>query len=178
MAPQRATRNLALLRGVNVGGRNRLPMADLRRLFESHGYTQVATLIQSGNVVFTGRPPVLPEQLAASILDRFGIETTVVVRDLAALNRVVRDNPLAGTELAKLHVGFMAATPAAEVVSGLDAAPFSPETFAVLGEEVYLYLPDGMARTKLPSYLDRQLGVPITIRNWNTVVKLLELMSR
>lgn len=168
-------RYVALLRSINVGGRNKVPMGELRSLFESLGHTEVATYIQSGNVVFTSSAPVSAVDLGAEVAERFAVATTVVLRDGSQLDRVVRANPFAGIDLTKLHVGFMAGEPAGDAVLGLDAAPFAPEELAIRGREVYLHLPDGMARTRLPAYLDRRLRVPTTIRNWNTVTKLLEL---
>jgi uncharacterized protein (DUF1697 family) len=169
------TKQVALLRGVNVGGKNKVPMAELRTVFESLGYTEVTTLIQSGNVMFTARAAVTTKTLEHAIADRFGVETTVVLRTGPELERVVAANPFTGGDVSKLHVGFFGTKPTAAVVRGFDAARFEPEEFAVHGREVYFHLPDGMGRAKLPPALDRQLKVPVTVRNWNTVTKLVAL---
>jgi uncharacterized protein (DUF1697 family) len=168
---------VALLRGINVGGRNKLPMAELRALVESLGPTDVTTYIQSGNVIFTSAKPVAPKTLEAAIEDACGIAITVVVRTSAELAKVVTANPFAKSDVSKLHVGFMAAKPSKAVVARIDAERFKPEEFAVRGAELYLYLPNGMGRTKLPDYLGRQLEIPTTVRNWNTVLKLVELVG-
>jgi uncharacterized protein (DUF1697 family) len=168
-------RFVGLLRGVNVGGKNKLPMGELRTLFESLGHREVSTFIQSGNVIFTGTEPVTPEQLETAIANRFGIEITVMLRTPAELECVVKRNPFPSGDPSKLHVGFMAEKPLAAAVAKLDRERFRPDEFAVRDAELYLYLPNGMARTKLPGYLDRQLKIPTTVRNWNTVNKLIEL---
>jgi uncharacterized protein (DUF1697 family) len=170
-------RYVALLRGVNVGGKNKLPMADLRALLESLGHTDVATLIQSGNVVFTAKKAVKPESLEKAIAKQFGIAPVVALRTPRELEKVVHSNPFARADLAKVHVGFMASKPTAASVKKLDAERFLPEEFAFRDRELYLFLPNGMGRTKLPAYLDRQLKIPTTVRNWNTVTKLLNLAT-
>jgi uncharacterized protein (DUF1697 family) len=168
-------RYVGLLRGVNVGGKAKVSMAELRTLFESLGYTEVVTYIQSGNIVFTNGRAVTPKRLETAIAGEFDIHTTVVLRTRNELHRVVKNNPFPRVDTAKLHVGFMAQKPAAAVVAKLDAERFAPDEFAVRGCELYLHLPNGMGRSKLPPYLDRQLKIPTTVRNWNTVTKLLEL---
>ncbi|HML01462.1 MAG TPA: DUF1697 domain-containing protein [Acidimicrobiales bacterium] len=170
-------RFVALLRGVNVGGNNRVPMADLRRLFISEGHRSVATYLQSGNVVFTANGAVDAQALESAIARRLGIETTVVLRSPDDLKRVVAANPFPAADLSHLHVGFMAYAPPPNATAGLDAASFQPEQFALVGLEIYLHLPNGMGRAKLPPLLDRKLKVPTTVRNWNTVNKLIELAA-
>lgn len=168
---------IGLLRGINVGGKNKIPMADLRALFESLGHTDVHTLIQSGNVIFTSDQKVMPNELEIAIGARFGFEVAVVLRTPNALKNVLRNNPLAGVDPSNLHVGFMRQKPSGTGLSRHDKERFLPERYAVVGTELYLYLPDGMARTKLPDYLNRQLKVPITVRNWNTVRRLVDLAA-
>jgi uncharacterized protein (DUF1697 family) len=99
----------------------------------------------------------------------------VIFRSSAELAHVVERNPFPRADRSKLHVGFMAAKPATAVLAALDGEPFLPDEFAVVGSELYLHLPDGMGRTKLPDYVVRRLKVPTTVRNWNTVMKLVEL---
>jgi len=170
-------RYLALLRGVNLAGKNKVSMAELRGLVESLGYSEVTTFIQSGNVIFRSGEPVTSDRLEAAIHSKFGIAVTVVLRTPSELRRTVAANPFSQDELSKLHVGFMARKPSPSVVVSLDAERFRPEQFVVRGTELYLYLPNGMGHTKLPAYLERQLKVLTTIRNWNTVTKLAELLS-
>lgn len=167
--------NIALLRGVNVGGHNKVPMSALRELIESLGHTDVSTYIQSGNVVFTSTKTATPASLERAIDKEFGVDTTVMLRTRAQMKRILNANPFADEDLKTVHVGFMASKPTAAAVRGLDADQFAPDEFVIKGTELYLHLPNGMGRTKLPAYLDRKLKVPTTVRNWNTVCKLLEL---
>lgn len=170
-------RQVALLRGVNVGGKNRLPMAGLRLAVESLGCTDVATFIQSGNVVFSSAAPVPGAELAAVISERFGITTDVVLRDPADLERVLSDNPFPPGAAANLHVAFLVRRPDPSVWEDLDGAAFRPDELSPHGAEIYLHLPEGMARTKLPSYLGRRLRIPMTVRNWSTVTELSQMAS-
>jgi uncharacterized protein (DUF1697 family) len=166
---------VGLLRGVNVGGKNKVPMAALRAVVESLGHTEVSTFIQSGNVVFTTAGSIEPKSLAVAIARQLGIDIAVVLRTRRELERVVAANPFTRVDPSKLHVGFMLQKPSTAVAAKLDAERFRPDEFAVRGRELYLHLPNGMGRSKLPGYLDRQLNIPTTVRNWNTVTKLLEL---
>jgi uncharacterized protein (DUF1697 family) len=158
-----------------VGGKNKLPMGDLRALFTSVGYADVATYVQSGNVVFTASAAVDSQAIESAIATRLGIVTTVILRSANELRRVVAANPFPAADPSHLHVGFMARPPAGDAAKRLDAASFRPEQFALVGREIYYHLPNGMGRAKLPPVLDRQLKVPTTVRNWNTVNKLIEL---
>lgn len=171
-------RYVGLLRGINVGGKNKVPMTELRALFESLGYTEVSTFIQSGNVVFATGRSVTPKSLEIAIANQFGLDITVVLRTPHELERIVAANPFTGVDPSELHMGFMTQRPSAAVVAKLDAERFRPEEFAIRARELYLRLPNGMGRTKLPNYLDRQLKIPTTVRNWNTVARLLELAGR
>jgi len=167
----------ALLRGINVGGHNKVPMGELRALVESIGHTDVTTYIQSGNVVFTSKKSVTPAALEGAIKKAFGFDITVVLRTKAELQRVVKDNPFARVNPKTVHVGFMASKPSAAALRDLDTDQFAPDEFAIKGANLYLHLPNGMGRTKLPPYLDRKLKIPTTVRNWNTVLKLVELTA-
>ena len=166
---------VAFLRGINVGGRNKVPMAALREVFESLGHTEVTTFIQSGNVVFIAPKPVGAQTLETAIQKQFSIKISVVLRTPGELAKVLSANPFPNADPSKLHVGFMTGKPAAAVVKKLDAARYAPDEFVLRGRDLYLHLPNGMGRAKLPAYLDRQLAVPTTVRNWNTVNKLVEL---
>ena len=168
-------RYVGLLRGVNVGGKNSVPMAQLRALLSSLGHSAVTTYIQSGNIVFTSEKPVTPTSLETAIATEFGVKIVVMLRTPGELTKIVKTNPFASVDRSKVHVGFMTAQPPAATVAQLDPEPFLPEEFLIKGTELYVYLPNGMGRTKLMAYLGRQLNVPITVRNWNTVMKLVEL---
>jgi uncharacterized protein (DUF1697 family) len=176
------TSYVALLRGINVGGKNKVPMAKLREVFAGLGHEDVATYIQSGNVVFTSpdQEAKVAREIAAAILAEFGFDVPVTVRTRAALAKVTRDNPYlqAGADESKLHVMFLAAKPTAAAIRQLDPHRCPPDEFTVRGREIYLLLPNGMARTKMTNdYFDRRLGTHSTARNWRTVNRLLALMA-
>lgn len=169
------TTYVALLRGVNVAGHGKVTMGDLRRVFEGLGYADVSTYIQSGNVIFSGTASV--DAVERAIATELGMEVVVVLRTAAQLEKVVRRNPFADVDVSKVHVGFMPKRPSATAVKTLDIERFRPEDAIVVGSDVYVHLPNGMGRSKLPDYVGRQLDVPITFRNWNTVTKLVELAA-
>ena len=170
--------HVALLRAVNLGGTNKVSMADLRRLVESLGFTGVTTFIQSGNVLFTSRRRVTAGAIELAISRELGMDVPVMVRTVAEVEGIIEANPFPRADPGKLHVGFMADGPPPAALADLDHDRFLPEEFAVIGAELYLHLPNGMGRSKLPGYLERAIKIPTTIRNWNTVSKLLELAER
>ena len=175
--------HLALLRGLNVGGKNRLPMKDLAALFADAGCDNVRTYIQSGNVLFAATPDVavaVPSLVAARIVERFGYRTPVLARTAEELRSVVAANPFVAEGAAEetLHVVFLADRPAPGRRDALDPDRSPPDAFAVRGREIYLRLPRGAADSKLTNaYFDAKLATTSTIRNWRTVTKLLALMD-
>ncbi len=174
---------VALLRGINVGGKHKLPMKDLVALFAQAGCGDVRSYIQSGNIIFTA-PPGLSSRLsgliAAQIQKRFGFDAPVVLRTAAQLAQAISNNPFLKAQAAEehLHVVFLAGPPRAAHIRRLDPARSAPDEFVVCGQEIYLRLPHGMGRTKLTNqYFDSTLSTISTARNWRTVKKLLELMQ-
>lgn len=168
-----------MLRGINVGGKNKLPMADLSRLMTELGCEGVKTFIQSGNAVFRAPGDLaagLSEALTGAIAERFGIKTAVVLRSRDEMAAVAQANPFpADVDPAKLLIVFLEAEPEAARVAALDPNYAPPDEFAVKGKEIFIYCPDGLARTKTPDYVGRRLAVTGTGRNWRTVLKLLEM---
>jgi uncharacterized protein (DUF1697 family) len=174
------TTYVALLRGVNVGGHHKLPMADLRSLMTDAGYRDANTYIQSGNVVFTStsKPAAISRDLEQRIEAMAGFAVPVMLRKSAELRNTLDRNPfLAKTDdPTKLHVVFFAKPVPAAALKAVDPAAYAPEEFAPRGGDLYLYLPDGMGRAKLAkAKLDTSLGMLGTARNWKTVTKLVEL---
>ena len=176
------TRDIALLRGVNVGGR-KLSMKALRDSLEDAGCSDVTTYIQSGNVVFT-RPDRAPKDLARLVgtiaSDVAGFEVPVVVRTLRELEQAVDRNPYPKATGTKLHVVFFAKAPTKASLQKIDLRKFAPEHCTVVGKDLFLYLPDGIGRAKLSVAIEKARkaskgGDPGTARNWNTVLKLVEL---
>ena len=174
---------IALLRGINVGGGNRLLKHELVEIFAEAGCQDVRTYIQSGNVVFRAAASLvdgLSARITASIASSHGYQIPVVVRTGTDFASVVHGNPFlaAGADPAKLHVGFLAATPDQARVATLDPDRSPPDAFEVRGDVIYLHFPNGVARSKLSNdYFDRTLGTVCTIRNWRTVCKLHEMAS-
>ena len=180
---EEAAINVALLRGINVGGKNKLPMKDLATMFAEAGCEEVQTYIQSGNVVFRAEPSLadrIPELISEAILSRFGYRVPLIIRTGDDIREVADANPFvrAGAETDKLHVVFLADLPDAAEVDTLDPNRSPPDEFAARGREIYLHCPEGLARTKLTnSYFDSKLTTISTVRNWKTVLKLLELAT-
>lgn len=186
------TRYVALLRGINVGSGNRIGMADLRRIVTELGHQDVRTYLQSGNVVFGAEPGAgagkgrgsgpdrLGDAIRKAIADELGLDVPVLVRSGAELAALAADNPYLKSEQdeTRLLVAFLAETPepgrAAELsVPGTDTAEFT-----LAGQEIYLHYPDGFGRTRFSNaYLEKQLGVASTTRNWKTVRALAELTA-
>lgn len=176
-------RFVALLRGINVGGRNKLPMRELAAMFVDVGCEDVRTYIQSGNVVFRAPPKIangIPARIIDAIAASHGFQIPVVMRTVSDFDRIVRGNPFlaAGADPAKLHVGFLAAAPEPTEIARLDPNRSPPDAFEVRDREVYLHFPAGVARSKLDNaYFDRTLDTVCTIRNWRTVCRLHEMVS-
>ncbi len=174
---------VALLRGINVGGKHRVPMKELAEIFTRVGCTGVRTYIQSGNVLFSAPPALvkgLPGRVQAEIVERFGFAVPVILRSFEELAGVADRNPflVAGVPEKELHVYFLAEVPNQEAMRKLDPSRFKPDTFCISGRDVYVHLPNGMARTKLTNaYFDAKLSTTSTARNWATVLKLLEMMA-
>jgi uncharacterized protein (DUF1697 family) len=173
--------HVALLRGVNLAGKNRLAMKDLGAMFDAAGCTDVVTYIQSGNVVFRASNACaarVPAAVAKAIADRLGFRAPVVMRTASELRSVLRGNPFleAGAAEDELHVMFLADRPSPARVATLDPKRSPPDEFVVRGRDVYLRCPNGMGRSKLSNqYFDSKLGTTSTIRNWRTVLKLVEM---
>jgi len=174
---------LALLRGINVGGKNKLPMKDLVQLFVEAGCSDVQSYIQSGNVVFSADSGLVDEitvRVTTAVAERFGYEMPILLRTTAQVHDVVSKNPFldAGAAEDALHVLFLAGLPEPHRIEALDQDRSRPDAFLVRGREVYLWLPNGVARTKLTNaYFDSKLATTSTGRNWRTVIKLYELLK-
>ena len=175
-----AARRIVLLRGVNLGPRNRLAMPRLREELAAAGFEQVSTYVQSGNVVLSSRaaPAQLARSFRALLAERFALDVEVIVRTREELAEVVRRNPLADVAVnpKRYQVSFLEREPDPAVVRALGELAAGDERFAAIGRELYAWHPDGVARSKLWAKLaGRSLGAPATARNWSTVTSLLAL---
>ncbi|KPI00638.1 protein of unknown function DUF1697 [Actinobacteria bacterium OV450] len=173
----------ALLRGINVGGAKKVPMAELREVLTGLGHTGVQTYLQSGNAVFatTGKDPAaLARELERAIEARFGFAVACLVVDGDYLRAVAEACPFPAAELEgrQLHATFLSEQPGEERFAAIDGPAYLPEEYRIGDRVVYLYAPDGLGRSKLAEALYRPAvfkGIDATTRNWNTVARLVEL---
>ncbi len=171
---------IALFRGINVGGKNSLPMNGLVAILKDIGAKRARTYIQSGNAVFQseeGNSLQLSKQLAAAIKNRHGFESQVLILGLEAIDRAIAKNPFpdAVTDPSNLHLGFLASAPKNPDLEKLNNLRTENERFYLTDEVFYLHAPDGVGRSKLAANSERLLGVTMTDRNWRTVCKIKEL---
>jgi uncharacterized protein (DUF1697 family) len=173
---------VSLLRGINVGGNHMIKMDLLRELYASLGFRDVQTLLQSGNVVFRAgarNPAALSKRIEDAVETACGFRPSVVLRNTSELRQAIANNPFAGREgidPSRLAVTFLGAEPSAEARDKVLAIDAAPEELRIVGRELYIYFPNGMARPKLSIPLvERTLKVPCTGRNWNTATKLLTI---
>ncbi|MER0247198.1 DUF1697 domain-containing protein [Streptomyces sp. HSW2009] len=180
------TRYVALLRGINVGRHNRIPMATLRELLEGLGCTAVQTHLQSGNAVFAppqrgpGTPAAVAGELERVIAERLSLQVPVLVREGADLRRVAAHGPLADPDFdpSRLLVTFLSGPVDRERLAGLDPTAYAPDRFWPGQQEIYVYCPDGVRGSKLrQEFWEKRLGLIGTARNWNTVRKLAALVA-
>lgn len=174
------SRQIALLRGINLAAKRRVAMADLRALLSDAGYRDVRTLGQSGNVVLSSdrEPREVERDVEEKIAESLGLEVPTVVRTRDELAGVVARDPLGDVarDPKRYQVTFLSAEPDPQVVRRLESADVAPERVVVHGREIYAWHPEGIQRSPLAQLLtDRKLGVTATARNWSTVTKLLEL---
>jgi uncharacterized protein (DUF1697 family) len=169
---------VVLLRGINVGGKAKVPMAALRDVCLAAGCEDVVTYIQSGNIVLASKLKAdkLQATLEAAIADEFGFSPAVMIRTAKEMAAVVAKNPYPDADEKTIHVGFLHAPPSAAAKQCLAGLDCGPEELTVVGRDVYLHLPKGVGRADLPTKIDRCLRpAQITLRNWRTVTKLVEL---
>jgi uncharacterized protein (DUF1697 family) len=173
---------IAMLRGINIGASKRVEMARLRKMFESLGFKNVRTYIQSGNVVFQGRGAAagLAVKVDQAMQAEFGFGALVIARTEEEMARAIENNPFVNQsrkEPAKVHVCFLSEVPAAEAVKKLEALATKTEQVKCAGSESYVYHVDGLGKAKVLTHgvLEKVLAVKVTMRNWNTASKLFEL---
>jgi uncharacterized protein (DUF1697 family) len=174
---------IALLRGVNVGARTRVPMAELKPLCATLGWRNVETYIQSGNVVFEAdeAPAALEAQLETALEARFGLSTAVMVRSAAAWRAYAGQCPFreaAEKEANLVLLGVCKRPPRPESAGEIEARGANGERVAIAGDALWFHYAGGVGPSKLsPSLIDRLAGAPVTARNWRTVLKLKEMAA-
>lgn len=174
---------VALFRGINVGGRNRLPMKSLVAIFDQLGCTNVKTFIQSGNAVF--QSPSLTEQalerkIQAAVNQKHGFEPAIMLfpAELFVAAAVANPFPDAELEPKTLHLFFLGAQVTAVDDEKIEELKNATERYQIVDNVFYLHAPDGIGRSKLAAGVERCLGVPVTARNWRTVTKITEYIQK
>ena len=176
---------ISLLRGINVSGHNMIKMAELKALYESLGFKNVTTYIQSGNVVFLtdkDDPELAEKTIENAIQKRFSSVVTVIIRRPEELGCVIKANPFHGSkgvDEERLYVTFLRSKPSAAVAKALvPAAAKSPDQYEIKGREVYLYCPNGYGKTLLSNtFFEKKLRIMASTRNWKTVNTLYAMAS-
>ena len=171
---------IVLFRGINVGGKNILPMNELVRDLQSLNLEDIKTYIQSGNAIFRSSskvPTTLAAKIATKIEDRRGFRPHVLILSADQLENAIESNPFpeAEAEPKSLHLFFLASVPEAADIESLTEAKSPSERFRLTDHVFYLHAPDGIGRSKLAANAEKYLGVAVTARNWRTVQKLREM---
>src|SRR5947207_1061985 len=172
---------VSLFRGINVGGQRKIKMSELKEAHEALGLWAVTPYIQSGSVVFQSDAldgELVRSQIEESFEKRFGFHSDVMIRSAAELQAIIEANPFqgqAGKETKWIVVLFLATHPDADAQENLRAAYSGPEEFFLIGQELHIYYPDSIGRSKFSgSFIEKKLKTPGTARNWNTILKLQE----
>lgn len=173
---------IALLRGINVSGKNKLPMAGLRALAETLDFQQPKTYIQSGNLIFHSEEEdqkLFAENLSKGIQEKFGFDVPVLILSQQELEDILKNNPfLIKEQDDKLHVSLLAEEPSTANLKKLEGVDKGREEFVLKGKTLYLFMPDGYGRAKLTNnFLEGRLKVSVTTRNWKTMNMLAELAA-
>lgn len=172
---------IGLFRGLNVGGSNRIKMDALKSTLAAVGCTDVASYIQSGNVVFRcpGARAVIGKRIEQALARDCDIDTSVTLLKAAELNVAILDNPFPDGEAEprSLHLFFLSKAPTADVLKKFDDLRVASEQYAVIKRTLYLHAPDGIGRSKLAAYASRIPRIDVTARNWRTVTKLVDMAS-
>lgn len=172
---------IALLRGINVGGKNILPMKGLVEILEDMGCEKVKTYIQSGNVVFQNKKKhanKIAREISSKILESHGFEPKVLLLEISELHDAIENNPFETEDGKALHFGFLDSHPNNPNLERLMAVKSKSEEFKLHKKVFYLYAPDGVGRSKLAAKIEQCIGVPVTARNWNTISKLMSMVKQ
>jgi len=177
------TKKIALLRGINVGGRRKIIMADLRQLLEKIGFTDVKTYIQSGNIIFTHKEELsnieIAEKIEKVIAENYEFEVPALVRTAEEWKNAINNSPFYQEDMedvSQLHLTFLKEKPSIENQEKAESYDYPPDKFIIKNKEVYILCLGKYHKTKLSNtFFEKKLKVSTTTRNWKTVLKLLEL---
>lgn len=176
---------ISILRGINVSGYRMIKMDALRQLFSDLGFKNVHSYIQSGNMVFQSQesdPQILENKIAERIMEQFGFEVPVIVKELDELKQIVADNPFLKDktkDIASLHVTFLSDKPGQEGIDSLKTGEYLTDEFYIFDKAIYLYCRNGYGKTKLTNgLLEKKLKVTATTRNWKTTNELISIAQK
>jgi len=171
---------VAFLRGINLGPTNKISMPELRTIAEGLGYTEVATYINSGNLIFdsTQKPPTLEREIAAAIKDSFGLRIDLAVRTPAELKKLLADNPYPDGNPSQVTIAFLTKAAPATGKEKVAAMATEAEPFTFAGQDVYVHYSNGLGTSKLAEKFSAIIGVSSTVRNINTVTKIVALCDK
>ena len=171
---------VTMLRGINVGGNRKVSMRLLKERYESLGFSDIQTYVQSGNVIFSSKVSAIKtrELIEDEIKQTFGFDVLVFIRTREELADLVKNNPFKRKDETKLHVTFLSEKPASIPMDELNSARKGAEEFSISGREIYLFCPNGYGETKLSNgFFEKKLKLSATTRNWKTVNTLLAMLS-
>lgn len=173
---------ISILRGINVGGNRKVPMVELKALYEELKFKNIVTYIQSGNVIFEANGSDLkdlPKKIEQKIFSKYKFTVPVIIRTAAEMQSVINKNPFLKQkciDVDKLHVTFLAEAPNGDNLNKIKGLSYEPDKYAIVSKEVYLYCPNGYGNTKLNNnFFENKLKVTATTRNWRTVNELLKI---
>ena len=172
---------IAILRGINVGGRRKILMKDLRELFQDLGFKEVSTYIQSGNVFFYSKKQdknKIADQIEKAIAKKYDFEVPVIIRTIEEIANAITTNPFYeedSSEIERLHLTFLKNTPSEDALQAIQTIDHSPDKFKIIGLHVFIYCEGKYHTSKLTNaFFEKKLKVSTTTRNWKTVLKLMK----
>jgi len=178
------TRYISILRGINVGGKRRILMSDLKRLFEDFGFIDITTYIQSGNVIFDCNVKKdnieLANKIEQSIMDSYEFKVPVIVRTINEIKQIKLNNPFLkiDTKIERLHLTFLNEIPNSDKLEKIKSYDFTPDKFEIINKDIYIFCSGKYSDSKLTNkFFENKLKITATTRNWNTVNKLYEIAT-
>jgi len=179
----RMDKKIAILRGINVGGKRKILMADLKLLFDDLGFINITTYIQSGNVIFNSESKLtdiqITEKIEKAITNKYGFSVPVIVKSAKEIEESIRENPFyqkQNPDINKLHLTLLKEQPTNENILKTESYNYEPDKFVIKGKRVFVFCNGKYHQSKLTNnFFENKLKVPATTRNWKTVLKLVEL---
>ena len=179
------TKYISILRGINVGGKRKILMADLRALYQSLGFENIITYIQSGNIIFASKQKnknnAFTKKIKDAIFEKYGFDVPVIMRSMEELKSIVENHPFEkkkGVQIENLCLTFLSEVPTEENLAKINTYDYSPDLFQVIEDNAFIFIQGKYHQSKLTNnFFEKQLLVSATTRNWKTVIKLLELST-